>query len=166
MEQINPYAASQVSPVLQNGGGSSYGAVPVTPVALAAIIQTKIWVQIVGVVTFVVVALAVLSIIWGEDGLSGDLLSGPGNGAYNFGVIIGLLIVAGVLALHVILGIKLMKYGKAIERLAASNQPADFERAIDVQARFWKMAGIMTAVMLVIVLLIFGFGVVSGLSSY
>ncbi len=123
MEQ-NPYAPSQVSPVVH---ASSQGDVVITPAALSAILGTQFWVKLTGFVMFVIVALQLIGLVFGLK----QAPRGVAGGAM-FVFIIPLII----WVIYVILALRLLQYGKAISSLALSHNPADFERAMDVQCKY------------------------------
>lgn len=69
-------------------------------------------------------------------------------------------VLAGVGAMYAVLGVVyifmavyLLKYNSAIGRLLGSATTADMEDALLAQRKFWRLAGIITAIMLVVMVI-------------
>lgn len=138
MQQQNPYESPQVSTAFT---GNSNNGLVVTPVALAALIKTKKWVMIVGVVAFITVGLYLINQVFSWSQTHSGI-SGTAKTMVLTSSIIGLVI----MALYTLLAFKLVQYSRWIGRLEKSNHPADLENALDVQTKFWSLAGIIVLV--------------------
>ena len=148
MEQ-KPYAASQVS-ASPDPHTNTNDTIAITPNALSAIIGTQFWVKLIGIVMFITVALQVLVLVFGLGQVPRDTMSGPASGAM-FVIIIPVIF----MVIYCILATRLLQYGKAISALAKSQNPIDFERAMEVQTKFWRLLGIITIIMIVIMIFAF-----------
>ncbi len=136
-QQVNPYETGQAH---HQGHADHSSSVPVTPVALGALIGTKFWVSLVGVVMLIMVAVNVLAILFTGD-------SGPFGG-----VLVDFIIPFIMVAIQVVLAVRLVQYGTAIGRLRSGATSQDFERAMLIQTKFWKLLGILCLVMIVMVI--------------
>lgn len=137
-QQINPYEAGQA---IQQGYVDPSSSMPVTPVALGALIGTKFWVSLVGIVLLVIVAINILTHLF----MSTQVLSGSAQ--------VALVIPFIMFVVQVVLAIRLIQYGKAIGRLKSGGTSQDFEQAMIVQTKFWKLFGIICIVMISLMLL-------------
>jgi len=141
MEQ-NPYAPSQVSPT---PAPNTHEGVVITPVALKAVTGTQFWVKFIGVILFIIAALQIISIAASLKRFQ-----------YSFPLSATLLLAIPIISMigYTILATRLMQYGKAITALSRSRDPLNFERAMEVQTKYWKLLGILTIVMMA--LMVFG----------
>lgn len=116
----------------------------ITRGARRALQQTKPW------VTF----LAILGFISGGLGALGGsvvfVLMAMADGGR--GAVIGLMAFVGP-AIAILLSYYLFSYGQRIYVFLRSDKPADLEAALAAQRSYWKLAGIVTAVMLAFYLL-------------
>ncbi len=144
----NPYQVSGAA-----GGSADY------PLASMAGIQsmaaTKSWVRLCAVIGFVIGGILFLASLVGFfAGFSSA--AGVAELAFRVAAITPSLIMS-ILAL--IVSGKLWGYGSAIARLLVTQAPADMDRALDAQRRFWRVAGIILILWLVLMffLLVFAF---------
>ena len=133
---INPYEAGQIH--LQTFVDRSSN-IPVTPATVNALLATKFWVFLVGLVLLVIDCLYILSILSLGFYMSGGF----------FVVIIIPMIFTLVL---LVLSVRLIQYGVAIGRLDRLGTSEEFEQAIVLQSKFWKLLGVISFVMIVLIL--------------
>jgi hypothetical protein len=132
-QQVNPYEAGQAH---QQAYVDSSLSIPVTPVALGALMGTKFWVSLVGVVMLIMGAINVLTMLFADD-------STPFGG-----VLVAFIIPFIIVVIQVVLAVRLVQYGTAIGRLKSGGTSQDFELAMVAQTQFWKLLGIMCIVMI------------------
>jgi len=122
----------------------------ITTFMVEAMRRTKPWVLLIGIVLIISAAFMILATfgIFAASTMSlGD--EGPGAGA--------MLGIGGMYAImsimYLMLGIYLFKFSSAIGRLVLISSVVNMEDTLDSQRKFWKLAGILTAVMLVVMVL-------------
>lgn len=131
---INPYEAGQIH--LQTFvDRSSY--IPVTPATVNALLATKFWVFLVGIVLLVLNCIYTLSIISLGLDMSG-------------GFFVAIIIPTIFTFLQLVLSVRLIQYGVAIGRLKRLGTSEEFEQAIVLQSKFWKLLGVISLVMIVL----------------
>ena len=111
--------------------------------------STKPWVRFLSVLGFlglVLLVLGCLVILVIPMGPMGAMPLGPRVGAAFAYLLMGLVQFPAVLFLH--------RYAGRIANLMASGSPTDLEDALRAQKSFWKYAGILTLVMMILYLLI------------
>ena len=144
---MNPYmppadpAAAHLPP--------SEGRPGVTELAVELLRQTKPWVQLVAILTLLFAG------FMGLGGLAMIAVSalGPRTGGPEIAVF-GVVYLP-LAALYVYPGVKLWKYGSAIQRLSASRDAVDLEAALREQKSFWKFTGILAIVAGLLYVLVF-----------
>ena len=111
---------------------------------------TKPWVLLIGIVLIVSAVFMVMGTIGiFVAGTVGLAQQGPEAGAMlGMGVAYALMSVV-----YIMMGVYLFKYHSAIGRLLQSISVVDMEEALNSQRKFWKMAGVITAIMLVLMVL-------------
>ncbi len=124
----------------------------ITTTMIDAMRGTKPWVLLIGIVLIISSIFMILGtlgmIIAGAIGMGAE---GPQAGAF-----LGIGVMYGVMSLiYVMMGVYLFKYSSAIGRLLQSASSVDMEEALNSQRKFWKIAGIITVVFLV--LMVIGF---------
>jgi Family of unknown function (DUF5362) len=139
----NQYAPPRAAVADVNRSGSS----GVTDTMIEAMRGTKPWVMLIGVVMVILAIFMFLGtvgiLIGGAMGMS---QAGPEAGALlAVGVMYGLM---GVI--YLVLGIYLIKYSTAIGRFVQSASVVDMEDSLVSQRKFWKLSGILTLVMIVL----------------
>ena len=126
--------------------------------------QTKPWVRLMSVVTFIIAGLflvggCVMGIVLGAA------TSGRGGGGPPAAVLIIVYVALG--CLYFAPGLYLSRYASHIGTLLRSNDPRYLENALQAQKSFWKFVGILTAVVLCIYGAIFLFALgISGLAMF
>lgn len=142
----NHYAPpqSEVADVSRSNGGG------VTTEMLDALRGTKPWVLLIGIVLFVSAAFMAL-------GTFGMIAAGS-VGAKQAGAPAGMFAGMGAMyavgvVIYIVMGVYLVKYSSAIGRLMQSSSTSDMEDALVSQRKFWKFAGILTLVMIVVAVL-------------
>jgi hypothetical protein len=120
----------------------------VTTATLDALRGTKGWVKLVGILLLIGAAFTVLGAL---AVLVIPSMSGAGKAAMPMAVV-GFMAVlyVGISIIYVLLGLYLLKYAGAINRLLIDRQVATMEAALQFQQKFWRLAGIITLIMLVI----------------
>jgi Na+/melibiose symporter-like transporter len=141
----NPYAPPQssVADVAPAGGA-------ITEDILAAMRGTKPWVLLIGILLFLSAAFLVLGAF---AMFAGSAVMGVGTGAPR-GVMFGMsaFYLVGTV-IYILLGVYLVKYSSAIARLLAGGHTADLEDALDQQRKFWKLAGILAVIAIVLMVI-------------
>ena len=154
-------------PVVESGVEATAGMVGLTPRAQQYLDETRPWVQFISIWTFVMAGFMVLG---GLGLLAASVLGGlaarnqTGFGA--FGSVIG----GGLLALlYVVLafvyiapGLYLSRYARAIAHLRAKASAAALEDALKHQKSFWRYAGIVMAIGLVVAIVVMVVAVAAG----
>ncbi len=105
---------------------------------------TKPWVRFLSIFAFVLGGLMIV----GAGGMS-LAMSGGGGPGLAFALAMG----GGYLALglvHIALGIYLFRYASSIAVLLATNHSHHLEKALEAQRSFWRLAEIITIVILVL----------------
>jgi hypothetical protein len=148
MENYNPYQSSleQLSDSHSPTGGS------VTPRMLEILAKTKPWVQFMAIMLFIGAAfmLVYTLILLGMGVFASRSAFGP---AFPLAFMVGGAILYGIMgALYLVLGIRLWKYGSHIRELLFEPRVERVELALDQQQRFWKLTGICTITMIVLMI--------------
>lgn len=152
---MNPYLPPADASHFPNpaGGGAS-----VTELTVEMLRQTKPWVQLIGVLSLVgagFMALGAVSML---------AMAAVGPRGSGFSGAIGLVYLPFA-ALYIYPGIKLWKYGSAINRLMMSRDQGDLELALEQQKSFWKFSGISLIVLVILYVLIFAFALIGGVMA-
>lgn len=111
---------------------------------------TKPWVLLIGIVLIVSSSFMIL----GSIGVF--IASTIHLGAKNSppGMLAGVGVMYAVLSvIYIFMAVYLLKYNSAIGRLLGSAAVVDMEDALVAQRKFWRLAGIITAVMLVLMVI-------------
>ncbi|HEY8072758.1 MAG TPA: DUF5362 family protein [Labilithrix sp.] len=133
------------------------GRAGVSEMAVELMRQTKPWVMFIGVMTLIGAGFMALG---GVSMMAlGAISGGRGGGAAS--AALGLVYLP-MAALYIYPGIKLWKYGSAINRLVASRDASDLDVALAEQKSFWKFAGIAMIVLMVVYALFFVVMVAAG----
>ncbi len=141
--------------------GTSSGLVgeAVTEGVLRALRGTKGWVKFLSILLFIgAVLMCLLGLfMFGMTLIGGGLASASeevGSAMAAFGGIIGAGVVGVIYVtfgvLYIYPGMKLWAYASGIERLLKDRSSLSLEKALDEQRRFWKFAGIIALVMIVL----------------
>jgi hypothetical protein len=144
----NPYASPEAD--LSHIASGNEG---VSVLTMEALRGTKKWVRLVGIILLVI---GVITALGGVAMMFGGAFAGRGGGrdAMSIGVFIGggamYLLFA---AIYGVLGMHLFKYANAITRLLEDGQIASLESALEQQQKFWRLAGGVAVVMLVIMVI-------------
>ena len=111
---------------------------------------TKPWVLLIGIVLII----SAIFMLLGTLGIfAAGALSQESMGA-EAGVILGVGAMYALMSIiYILMGIYLFKYSSAIGRLLQSASVVDMEEALNSQRKFWKIAGVITAVMLVVMVI-------------
>ncbi len=141
MEQ-NPYALSQVSPASQCENHNTSDGIVITPNALAAVIGTQFWVKFMGILMFIMVVIQALAALFDLSETPQDLAASP---LFDYVIPIVTMVIYTILAVH------LMQYGSAISALAKTRDTVNFDRAMEVQTKYWKLLGILSMIILALI---------------
>lgn len=124
----------------------------VTSFMVEAMRKTKPWVLLIAIVLIISAAFMVIGTL-GVFMASAMSLGAEGPGAAPM---LGVGVMYAILsAAYLMLGVYLFKFSSAIGRLMNTASVVNMEQTLDSQRKFWKLAGLMTAVMLV--LMVIGF---------
>ncbi len=122
----------------------------ITTTMIDAMRGTKPWVLLIGIVLII----SAVFMIMGTFGIIIASSIGMASMGAEAGVFLGVAVMYGVISIiYVMMGVYLFKYSSAIGRLLQSASVINMEDALDSQRKFWKIAGIITAVMLVLMVL-------------
>ncbi len=111
---------------------------------------TKPWVLLIGIVLIISSVFMVIATV----GMIIATTIGMGVNGPETAPFIGVAIMYGVFSIiYIMMGVYLFKYSSAIGRLLYSGSIANMEDALHSQRKFWKMAGIITAIMLILMVL-------------
>lgn len=137
MEQpFNPYEAGQADQQIYVDRSSN---IPVTPATLSALMATKFWVSLVGIVLLVIICINILS-MFSSGHYSGE------------GLFLAMIIPMIFIILQLVLALRLIQYGVAIGRLKRLGTSHEFEQAIVLQSKFWKLSGVICLLMIVLMI--------------
>jgi len=110
----------------------------------------------VGVLIGIVLVITAVFMVLGTFGIIAASTMSLGAEGPEAGAMLGIGVMYAIMsAIYLMLGIYLFKYSSAIGRLVESSSVENMEETLDSQRKFWKLAGILTAIMLV--LMIVGF---------
>jgi hypothetical protein len=150
MRQMNPYLAPAPAPSYEGPAPSPYGdaaddrGAQVTEMAVEMLRQTRPWVMFLSVMSFIGAAFMFLG---GILVMAASALT-PAKGPLPGAVLGAIYLPMGLLYIYP--AIKMWTYGGAIGRLLTSRASVDLEAALAQQKSFWKFAGIVTIVMMVL----------------
>ncbi len=151
----NPYASPEADLTRVSSGSEG-----VSELTMEALRGTKKWVRLVG---GILLFLAAVTALGGLAMMFGSFFAGRGSGrtAESIGVFIGAgtlyLLFAGM---YFALGIYLVKYASAISRLLEDGQVSSLENALQHQQKFWRMAGGIAVVMLIMMVIGFAAAII------
>ena len=139
----NPYTAPSAG--ADNTSSEHDG---ITEVMTEALRGTKVWVKLMGVLLFIGAAFTLLGAL---AAFAMPAMMGAGKGAMPIGVMAFMALLYVAIALvYVFLGLYLLKYSGAIGRLLRDGRAASMEAALQAQQKFWRLAGIIALVVVVI----------------
>jgi hypothetical protein len=163
------YAAPAAVLPYGGGGVGSYGAgggSGVTARAADLLNQTRPWVLLMAVLTFIGVALIAMAglfiVLGGLLGSMGAPRGAGGGMVAGMGLVMGLFVFAFA-ALAFFPALYLWRYGSRIGQLRASGRIEDLESALEAQKSYWKFIGILTVVWLTIQIGFFFIGMLGAL---
>ncbi|PID48786.1 MAG: hypothetical protein CR991_09725 [Proteobacteria bacterium] len=128
-----------------------------------ALRKTRPWVLLIAILGFIFTALMVLSGVsmllgGGSIGMSSSMPEEMMGGGFMVAMGVFYLIFAVV---YFFLSLYLLRYAGAIKRAVNSLNIADVESAVENQASFWKLAGILTLLSIILGILVMVVGIVS-----
>lgn len=120
----------------------------VTEPTKEALRGTKAWVKLVGILMFVGAALTVLGAV--AVAAAGQM-GGSKFGTPHVALIVATgLVYLVIAAVYTFLGIYLLSYSRSISQLLNDGKVASLEMALQSQQKFWRLAGILALIMVVI----------------
>lgn len=126
---------------------------------LASLRKTRPWVLLIAVLGFIgtaFIAIAAVSILAG-GAMMGQVAGLGDNGAaalMGSGAMMGVGVLYLLMALiYFFVSLYLLRYASAIKRLSSSMSLPDLESALNHQASFWKLAGILALISIVLMVL-------------
>ena len=163
------YDPNQSPESIDTSGGSA-GEDPQLDAAAQMLRQTKPWVRLISVMTFVGSAFMVLSggflllasiagLAGGPGGPGGAELGIPLNGS---GAVIGVIYIV-MSFLYILPAVYLWRYANRIGSFDLERSPRALASALEAQKSFWRFCGIVIVVYLVIVFAMVGFVVIAGI---
>lgn len=139
----NHYAAPQ-SDVSDVNNAASGG---LTSNMINAMRGTKPWVLLIGIVMII----GAVFLVFGTIGVFFAATVGMATAGPQGGMFMGIGAMYALMSIiYIALAVYLLKYSSAIGRLLHSTNAIDMEDALDSQRKFWKLAGILTLVMIVV----------------
>jgi hypothetical protein len=149
---VNPYqapASPTISPYPSNSFGQ--GDSMVTPKVVEMLRQTQPWVRFLSVLAFIAFGLLLLA--------GGGLLFGMTAGRAELAI---MFVVYGVMGgLYLGPAIFLGRYASNIAKLRMTLRADDLESAMEAQKSFWRFAGIVALIVLLLYVLVLVFGFAS-----
>lgn len=142
----NPFEVTSDSYGDRSGTDRDASAAEVSRRTIDLLVQTKPWVRLIGVLMWIGVVLAAIATAFL---IAGAVFAGAEPGllfmglAYAFGTFV-----------YWLMAKSLTGYAKKIDNLTRSESVADLEDAMEAQKVFWKTAGIITVVTLIIYIVI------------
>ena len=148
----SPYTST-----VANAGSTPSANGAITDAMLDALRATKGWVRLIGILLFIAAAFTVLGAIGMTVGVG---MMGPQRGMPPSGVfaLFGVVYLA-IAVIYIYLGLYLVKYSAAVGRLMGAGQVDAMEAALQYQRKFWRLAGIMALIMMVLAV----FGIVAAI---
>ena len=126
-----------------------------------ALKETRPWVRLIAIVGMVMTGIMLLAMLAAASfGFFTAAKGGGSVGGLEIIVILAMAVPLGFLYFYPI--VKLFKYSGAISRLHRSGSVKDLEDALGQQKSFWKFAGILTLIVLLLNLLVFIIALVGG----
>lgn len=139
-EEINPFESPRESTGTAAAvEDASADASAVSAGARQALAETRPW------VTFVAILGFAIGVLWALVPIVILLMSMM---VFSIGGIVGSLVAMVGPALYLYATYLLFSYGRAIRAFLGSNRDQDLENALEAQKSFWKLVGIVTAVVL------------------
>jgi hypothetical protein len=130
--------------VLAYQGIASPGEVFASSRAIDMLRGTKPWVRFLSIFAFVIGGLMIV----GGASMSLMLSRGGGPGIRSAIIGGGAYLVFGLIA--IVFGLYLFRFASSIAALLVTNHSEHLEKALEAQRSFWRLAGIMTIVLLVL----------------
>ena len=162
---MSEYPADRVPGTDPNSASTSGGTVvaSLTPLAQQYLDQTRPWVRLMSVFTFVSAGLmVVMGLAMLLLGIFGGFAAGNRQGPGVFGSAVGGALVAlfyvAMACVYIAPGIYLSRYATAIKRLKVNSTAAGLEDALKHQKSFWRFIGIMTVISLALAVVAVGVG--------
>lgn len=143
---------------------------------VASLRKTRPWVLFIAILGFIGAAFTLIASIpmflgggmMGMMGMGGMQGLDAGAGLAGTGFMIGMGVMYLLIAvIYFIASLYLLRYANAIKRAVTGLSAADMEAALEAQASFWKLVGILAivSIVLMIVFMVVGFGSLAMMSS-
>ncbi len=160
MSGIDPYQAPMSD--LEGPGSEQSSGCPLTENMVTSLSRTRPWVKFLSILGFIgsgfMVLGALAMFVMGVSGAAQGSSMGAFSGVMGVVMAVVYLVIAAV---YIMPCLSLYRYGAAIENLCVERDVWAFEAAVMYQKNFWRIIGIMTAVMLGLYLLFIVFGVIA-----
>lgn len=140
---------------------------------VASLRKTRPWVLFIAILGFIGAAFTLIASIpmflgGGVMGMSGMEGLDANAGFAGTGFMIGMAVMYLLLAvIYFIASLYLLRYANAIKSAVTGLNASDLEAALEAQASFWKLVGILSivSIVLMIVFMVVGFGSIAMMSS-
>lgn len=135
---------------------------------VASLRKTRPWVLFIAVLGFIFAAFMLIASIpmFLGGGMMG--MDGMGAGLAGTGFMVGMgLMYLLLAAIYFIASLYLLRYASAIKRAVIGLNISDMESALEAQASFWKLVGILSivSIVLMIVFMVVGIGSIAMMGS-
>ncbi len=165
---MNDVPTDQAPGAESGSGGPAVATGPtLTPLGQQYLDQTRPWVRLMSVATFVSAGfLTLCGFVMLFIGLVGGLAARDTGGLGPVGSAIGgglmAVVYLGLACVYIAPGMFLWRYASAIQHLTASATAARLEDALKQQRSFWRFVGILTVIAVIVAILGVGLAIVIG----
>jgi len=151
-QDINPFASPREAPAETPVATGSGGEGVISPQMIQALAQTRPWVLFLSILGFIFAGLIALgSLIWGIM----TLVAIAAVGIVGVAVFLSALVTGAAAALYFFAAYHLNTYATQIAKFLKTKNSADLDRAMVAQKSFWKLVGMVTAIVVGIYVLLF-----------
>jgi len=151
-QDANPFSSpQQAGPSVASTPDSALGG-EFTPRMQQALAQTRPWVMFMSILGFIMAGFAAIG---GLFTLLGAFAVMSASAAMGMVVLVMALVIIGGASLYFFAAYYLFRYGGEIATFLRTREGRDLERAMIAQKSFWKLVGIVTAVVMALYLILF-----------
>jgi hypothetical protein len=163
MDAEQPYRPPEADVSGPAAGGVTYGGggESITPSLVSALVKTRPWVMLIGVMTMVGCGLLILVGIFMAFLGMGEMDDELGAG---FGLVIAIVYLL-MAFLYFFPGLYLLRYGRAIKEVDRVANGDTIESALRHQLAFWRFVGILTLVGVGLYVLVIVFGMFAAMMT-
>ena len=154
-QDINPFASPREAPAERAVATDSGGDGVISPQMIQALAQTRPWVLFLSILGFILSGLVALGSL---GGAAASLMMGIAGVA----VFLSALVTGAAAALYFFAAYHLYTYATQIAKFLRTKNSDDLDRAMVAQKSFWKLVGMVTAVVVGIYVILFVLGLVLG----